>query len=204
MMEARESKVKEILNPGEEDGNLHVAAAPPVLGSPIFSYQPSDSEKMRVDYQQQDPYKRDRVECGQSAVQNAGEGVFAITDIPEDTFVCFYHGIYLQEGQNSPQENCEYQIFLDWHLAPASPSLDILPDAAAYKDYKASLGHKVNHNWEPNCMYSKYNHPVFGHTALGIKTIRRVERREELTTNYRYDADNCPDWYAQLCYGQAV
>ena len=93
MMEARESKVNKILTPGEEDGILHLQAATPALGSPILSYQPSDDEKMRVDYQQQDPYERDRVECRQSAVQNAGEGVFAITDIPEDTFVCFYHGI---------------------------------------------------------------------------------------------------------------
>ena len=52
MMEASESKVIRILNPGEEDCILHVQAATPVLGSPILSYQPSDDEKMRVDYQQ--------------------------------------------------------------------------------------------------------------------------------------------------------
>ena len=198
MLEARESMVDMIVNPGEEGSILHVRAATPDPDGHIFSYQPSDDQKMSVDYQQQDPYERDRVECRRSAVKNAGEGVFAITDIPQDTFVCFYHGIYLEEGQNSPQENCEYQIFLDWDAAPASPSLDILPNAWSYKDYKASLGHKVNHSWQPNCQYAKLYHPVFGHTAMGIRTIRQVHRGEELSTNYRYDVDACPEWYYKL------
>ena len=199
MIAARESRVDMIVNPGEEGSILHVRAATPDPDGHIFSYQPSDDQKMSVDYQQQDPYERDRVECRRSAVKNAGEGVFAITDIPQDTFVCFYHGIYLEEGQNSPQENCEYQIFLDWDAAPASPSLDILPNAWSYKDYKASLGHKVNHSWQPNCQYAKLYHPVFGHTAMGIRTIRQVYRGEELSTNYRYDVDDCPEWYQKLC-----
>eukprot|EP00092_Neocalanus_flemingeri_P005708 GFUD01006148.1.p1 GENE.GFUD01006148.1~~GFUD01006148.1.p1 ORF type:complete len:499 (+),score=146.27 GFUD01006148.1:42-1538(+) len=198
MIEARESMVDMIINPGEEGDILHVRAAAPGPGVHIFSYQPSDAQAMSVDYQQQDPYERDRVECRRSAVQNAGEGVFAITDIPQDTFVCFYHGIYIEEGKYSPQENCEYQIFLDWQAAPASPSLDILPDAWSYQDYKASLGHKVNHSWQPNCQYAKFYHPVFGHTALGIRTIRQVARGEELSTNYRYDVDACPEWYYRL------
>ena len=130
---------------------------------------------------------------------NAGEGVFAVTDIPQDTFVCFYHGIYIEEGANSPQENCDYQIFIDWRAAPASPSLDILADAWSYQDYKASLGHKVNHSWRPNCQYAKFQHPVFGHTALGIRTIMKVDKGEELSTNYRYDLDACPEWYYELC-----
>ena len=194
MIEARESRVNKIV----KGDILEVKASTPKPVGRVFSFQPSDGQKMAVDYQQQDPYERDRVECRNSQVKNAGEGLFAITNIPQDTVICFYHGIYLKEGQNSPQDNWDYQIFIDWQTAPASPALDILPDAWAYKNYKASLGHKVNHSWQPNCMYAKFNHPVFGHTALGVRTIKSVEKGEELTAHYRYDPQACPDWYYDL------
>ena len=196
MVEARESTVREIVRP--EADILQVLACLPNNDGRIYSYAPSTWERMFVDYQQRDPYETRMVECRESGVENAGEGLFAKRDVDSDTVVCFYHGIYLEPGQESSNSSCDYQIYVDWQAAPDSPALDILPDAAQYKDYKASLGHKVNHSWEPNCMYTKYHHPVFGHTALAIKTIRKVEQGEELTTNYRYDMGDCPQWYYDL------
>ena len=192
MIEARESRVERVIK-GEM---LEVRCTTPDPTGPIYSYQPSDNLRLKVDFQQQDPYERDRVECRVSGLENAGEGVFAVTDIAEDTVACFYHGLYLLPGQASSDENSDYQIYLDWCAAPHSPALDI--PAEAYTQYKASLGHKVNHSWQPNCIYTKFQHPVFGHTALAIRTIRRVGKGEELTAHYRYDPEACPDWYYNL------
>ena len=196
MVEAKESRVSDILNYGEDGEILHLKAeisAPPATS---FSYAPSDRERLYVNYKQKDPYESERVEVRKSTVKNAGDGVFAVRDLPANTFVCFYHGIYLEEGQSSPQENDDYQIFLDWKSAPASPSLDILQDAWDHNEYTASVGHKVNHSWEPNCIYDKFYHPVFGKTALGIKSVRSIDQGEELFTHYRYDPNDCPDWYS--------
>ena len=191
LISGRESRIHHVV----QGDILQVVCNPPDPGSPVFRYQPSDSHHLYVDHQVQDPYERGRVECRRSEIENAGEGVFASRDIPANTVVCFYHGIYLGMGQGSPQECCDYQIYLDWYSAPDSPALDIPPSAQAYSDYKASLGHKVNHSWQPNCMYTKYEHPVFGHTALAVKTIRSVSKGEELTAHYKYDYKACPDWY---------
>ena len=63
--------------------------------------------------------------------------------------------------------------------------------------YCATLGHKANHSFNPNCKYSLFQHPYFGKIKC-ISTIQRVEANEELTVAYGYDhlgKDNAPEWY---------
>ena len=81
--------------------------------------------------------------------------------------------------------------------------------------YRASLGHKVNHSFTPNCRccrsaetddfirdfewycrYRQMQHPRWGE-IVGIFTTRTVKENEEFLCNYGYDIDThlVPDWY---------
>ena len=52
-----------------------------------------------------DPYEAGRVAVRNSELAGAGEGVFALRDLPADTVACFYHGLYLQPEETSPASN---------------------------------------------------------------------------------------------------
>lgn len=67
--------------------------------------------------------------------------------------------------------------------------------------YCASLGHKENHFFTPNCIYDIFVHPRFGPIKC-IRTLRAVEAEEELTVAYGYDhsppgksGPEAPEWY---------
>jgi histone-lysine N-methyltransferase SETD7 len=167
---------------------------------PDFSFSPSTSEYMTVNWLQQDPYERDRVECLTSHIEGAGVGLFFKRNLPAGTYVSFYHGLYFQLGKMSPEPTCSYQIFLDWDKAPHSEYLDLMPEAWSHKQYCATLGHKVNHSFSPNCEFAKFQHPRFGKTALAIRTLVDVKEGDELTCNYKYDCNDAPIWYTDI-YG---
>jgi len=61
--------------------------------------------------------------------------------------------------------------------------------------YRATLGHKVNHSFAPNCEEWFFEHPRFGLIPCE-RTLRDVAAGEELTLDYEYDPYNCPEWFA--------
>ena len=63
--------------------------------------------------------------------------------------------------------------------------------------YCATLGHKVNHSFRPNCRFSSFIHPLFGRLP-SILTTETVPAGAELLVYYKYEMDNCPQWYADL------
>ena len=110
----------------------------------------------------------------------------------------------------------DYMIYLDWTLAPHSHSIDIPARYRHSEDYSASLAHKVvddilqkifepvekylqaNHSFQPNCCFGRVQHPVFGLTCLGVKTLKAVARGEEIFVNYRYSPAHAPAWYTDI------
>lgn len=195
MVEGREGRLVGLL---KDSGRLLSVRAKVVNFSSVYQYSPSYRLGILVNPLQREPFEEQQVEVRQSKMENAGEGVFALRSLPLGSLACFYHGIYIEDGAESPSECPDYQIFTDWQRAPSSPSLDILPKHWSIDNYQASLGHKVNHSFEANCRYIQFWHPVFAHTCLAVVTIRNVVRGEELTTNYRYDINESPDWFHTL------
>ena len=50
--------------------------------------------------------------------------------------------------------------------------------------YNATLGHKVNHSFEPNSEFVLFSaHPVLG-TIMALAAIEDLEADQELTVNY--------------------
>ena len=96
--------------------------------------------------------------------------------------------------------------------------IDVPEEYSSTASYCASLGHKANHSFSPNCRYCLYGvlffwiihqfllydgvfrfeHPRFGLIKC-IKTICSVRQHEELTVAYEYDhqgvGGNAPEWY---------
>ncbi|XP_072898824.1 histone-lysine N-methyltransferase SETD7 isoform X1 [Hemitrygon akajei] len=145
-----------------------------------------------------DPYENERVYVAESLIPNAGEGLFAKIAAEPDTVMAFYNGIRITHEEVDSR---------DWSLNSNTISLDddtVIDVPEPYnstKQYCASLGHKANHSFTPNCIYATFIHPRFGPVKC-IRTIRAVQRDEELTVDYGYDhysagkgGPEAPDWY---------
>jgi len=129
----------------------------------------------------------------------AGEGLFALIDMPENTVVAFYNGLCLTHESVNAR---------DWMLNGNTISIDELgvidvPPQYGLSVYKASLAHKSNHCFQNNAKYDWYDHPRFGLIKC-IRTIKPVKKDEEITVLYDYNEldENgvleAPAWYLDL------
>jgi len=180
------------------DGNILVAVpCKQIFGTDVFSYSPASP--LGVTVQTADPYETARCSIQPSCIPGAGEGLFAKVDIPAGQIVSFYHGAYFPYGAKCDNTNCDYQIFLDWKNAPKSDFLDIPEDCISTENYCASLAHKANHSFSPNCEFIRFYHPRYCGQSLAIRTMRDILSGEEFTVHYKYDIDDAPSWFLQLC-----
>jgi len=142
-----------------------------------------------------DIYENYRVEVKASEVEDAGEGLFSLIGAEEGEVMSFYNGVRVPHAEVDAR---------DWKFNDNTISLDdqIVIDVpqqwSSTETYTASLGHKANHSFEPNCKYDKFDHPRFGRIKC-IRTIQPVEAGDELTVAYGYDHNkldtDAPDWY---------
>ena len=83
-----------------------------------------------------------------------------------------------------------------------SEYLDILPECRDVGVYDASLGHKINHSFAPNCRWETAVHPTFGRIPR-IVTLMDLEAGSELTCHYMINMEEASasddhQWYMQL------
>ena len=146
-----------------------------------------------------DPYESLHVECKASGIADAGEGLYAKHDIPEGTIVAFYNGVRLPfELLGRPPEDWStsgYKIHVNADYE-SGLRMDIPDKYVSLDNYRATLGHKMNHSFDSNCFEWFFEHPRFG-TIPCEKTKRPVKAGEELTLDYEYDPNNCPDWFRE-------
>lgn len=171
-----------------------------VPDSPVYSYDKSTSTCIATQTLLPDPYESQRVYVAESLITGAGEGLFAKVDAESNTVMAFYNGVRITHSEVDSR---------DWALNGNTISLDedtvidVPQPFDQMEKYCASLGHKGNHSFTPNCKYDPYNHPRFGPIKC-IRTLRAVQRDEELTVAYGYDHEpsgengpEAPDWYKQ-------
>ena len=76
--------------------------------------------------------------------------------------------------------------------------IDIPEDMRNTAQYCATLAHKANHSFHPNCRWSRIDHPRFGLIcSLTANTV--IKEGEEITVNYRLPLHLAPQWYLE-CY----
>ncbi|XP_020795179.1 histone-lysine N-methyltransferase SETD7 [Boleophthalmus pectinirostris] len=168
--------------------------------SAVYTYDKSTSSCIATHALLPDPYESQRVYVADSLIEGAGQGLFAKTDADANTVMAFYNGVRITHSEVDSR---------DWALNGNTISLDedTVIDVPQPWDqthtYCASLGHKANHSFSPNCKYDPYVHPRFGSIKC-IRTLRPVHKDEELTVAYGYDHEpsgkngpEAPDWYKQ-------
>lgn len=145
-----------------------------------------------------DPYEDSMVALGNSSVPDSGDGLFAKKDMPKGTIVAFYNGVRLPYKLGGPKEDWStsgYKIYINADYE-SGERMDIPEEYISYNNYKASLGHKLNHSFRANCEEWFFEHPRFGLIPCE-RTKVDVKEGQELFLDYEYDPYNCPEWFSQ-------
>ena len=162
----------------------------------LYHYQPAGSLCIS-----RSPLLRDPLECrtvfvSQSrAGAEAGEGLFAKTDLARGQLCALFNGVRQRRltGQYFQQPDwSDYRIGCG-----AETDLDILPGQERLENYRASLGHKVCHSFNNNCRFAQFWHPRFGN-IMSVVAITDIRAGEELSVCYNYKLESAPTWYLQL------
>ncbi|XP_061757526.1 histone-lysine N-methyltransferase SETD7 isoform X1 [Nerophis ophidion] len=168
--------------------------------SAVYTHDKSTSTCIATHALLPDPYESQKVFVADSLINGAGQGLFAKIDAESNTVMAFYNGVRITHSEVDKR---------DWALNGNTISLDedTVIDVPQPFDqterYCASLGHKANHSFTPNCKYDVFIHPRFGLIKC-IRTLKAVQKDEELTVAYGYDHEatgkkglEAPDWYKQ-------
>ena len=77
--------------------------------------------------------------------------------------------------------------------------IDIPPEFKSTSAFQGTLGHKVNHSFNPNSIYIHYDTPRYG-IILAAKTIKKIMKDQEYFANYGYQlkVGHGPRWYRRL------
>jgi len=160
----------------------------------------STSERLLCPPHLQDPYESRTVKVGQSNVEDGGEGLYARRNLTGGSLVAFYNGVRMVKGQPSPYKDTGYAIFLEWveRGKKSGEHMDLPPEFHSSENYTATLGHKLNHSFVPNCEWSNAVHPCYG-LVPSVVAMMDIKEGEELTVNYAMGMDSAPEWY-QKCW----
>jgi len=196
LVEARSSKII-AADFDEHTDILKVMLSQHILpDAPAYTRKPSDSKCIPCDWKLEDNYERVTVFSKKSDVHWAGEGLFARRDLPKDTIVAYYNGLHIEPKETYSSPSCDYQIYVDWANTEGSPYVDIPIECIDLDNYRASLAHKANHSFSPNCKFVAVDHPRFGRIP-SLKTLETIPRYAELFSHYKYDTALAPRWYQE-------
>lgn len=97
----------------------------------------------------------------QSKVEGAEEGLFCQLDVKAGTVLAFYNGIRRERSKNSGWNGWEldenaYKIF---DPTNKNGTVDITPEFRSLRNYRATMAHKTNHSFIPNCEFNEFHHP---------------------------------------------
>ena len=144
-----------------------------------------------------DPYELVTCEVRRSSVSGGGEGLFARRNIEKGEIVAFYNGVRLPyvPGEKENWETSGYKIFVNADHS-SGERIDLPGDLIHLHNYSATLGHKMNHNFDYNCSEWFFSHPRHGTIPCAV-AIRDISQGQELFLHYGYDPNNCPLWYKE-------
>ena len=104
------------------------------------------------------------------------------------------------EARNLTKEDPEWWVNTKYHgsVRECGFTIRIPPSDGPLDKYRATLGHKLNHSFKPNCEYGGVlDTPRFGLTRA-FYTNRAIKKDEELFISYGYSVTGGPIWYREL------
>jgi len=169
------------------NNSIPVPVLTPVSDS-VFTFDPATSVSFSRNPHLEDPYESLFVEVGMSTIKDAGEGLFARTDIEAGTIISFYNGMKFR-SDHEWEKPTPYKMLLDENY-----DIDVPDSMTSLQSYSATLGHKVCHSFKPNCETDVFYHPRFGLIRC-IATLRNIMAGQEILINYGYNLATSPTWY---------
>ncbi|XP_073896594.1 histone-lysine N-methyltransferase SETD7 isoform X4 [Macaca fascicularis] len=137
-----------------EEGRPHFELMP---GNSVYHFDKSTSSCISTNALLPDPYESERVYVAESLISSAGEGLFSKVAVGPNTVMSFYNGVRITHQEVDSR---------DWALNGNTLSLDeetVIDVPEPYNHvskYCASLGHKANHSFTPNCIYDIWICPL--------------------------------------------
>jgi len=137
-----------------------------------------------------DPHEEKIVEIRKSTI--SGDGVFAKRLVKKGNIIAYFNGVRFPIPEDDNYEGSVYSI------QTIEYDIDIPADKVSISNYTASIGHKVNHSFQPNIEFVDFEHPRFG-GIMAVKALRDIAEDEELTADYGMDIDeeDIPTWYRE-------
>jgi len=182
---------------------------------PTIAYSPPTHHSLGVsDHSLSDPYEARTVVVKPSLQPGAQDGLFTLREVQAGEVLAFYSGFIIhcesnlraldrrELGDELEHERNMYNIALDIGEEDQNLCIDLPPELGNdVTKYRATLGHKVNHSFEPNCEFVLLSsHPVLG-TVMGLAALRDITADQELRVNYGYNVTSDPDqpaWFVKL------
>jgi len=161
---------------------------------PSHTWDPATATRISSSPLLQDPWEASMVAVRTSSMEQAGEGLFAIDALPCGSIVSLFNGIRLKTATVAAQNRApsDYRIRLN-----ADIDIDIPHECISLEVYSATLTHKANHSFTPNCEWSLIEHPRFG-LIRALESLYDIAEGEEITVNYNLGMANGPEWYRLL------
>jgi len=143
-----------------------------------------------------DPYESGLVEVKVSNVaEGSGEGLYAKVDIPENRIISYYNGLRFEKHESlDPETGYDIYLELNHRKDKNAKHCDIPVKYQSHKDYSSTLAHKMNHSFEPTCVWDNAEHPVHGLVPC-VRTLQPIKAGSELTIHYCMDMESSPEWY---------
>ena len=204
MIVAKQSKiVSERCNRGIKE----IRTAKPNNEKETFRYQRPDRLRICDQPKLMDPYERKNIFVGDGKQQ---DGVFAKKNIAKGDIVVYYSGLlwntteqalYTKDTHHN-QTWEEYWNIIRNLMEFDGPVFIHIPEPYwNISQYRATLGHKVNHSFRyAKAYYRKAFHPRFGNIGSVVATAD-INKGEEILVDYGYArnrGNNAPTWVSEL------
>ena len=146
---------------------------------------------------------------------SAGEGLFAREDIPPDTVFVLYGGHILNKVEMDNFRKEESEANRRDNISASDPvgsakwkyrhniricdlAIDIPPEYGAADRFRATLGHKINHKFDPTTVFASIDSARFGMiNAVKTKSTIEIRKGEEPSVNYGYSIKIDLPWFKE-------
>ena len=193
----RNGKFGKVVSLDYDDVGMPIPKVEVLRDDQMFTYDPSMSVSISKSPLVRDPYEHENVYVARSAIEFAGEGLYAKRFLPAGSLIALFNGIRQREVgyTKKMQEFSDYRI----GMGAGEVCLDIPGAYTSLDKYCATLGHKACHSFKPNSGFRELAHPRFGR-IMSIVAETNIERHQEILVSYNYRIHQAPQWYQQLYF----
>jgi len=172
------------------------------LDSLELAYNPPTYHSFGLPATQMDPFENNTVVVKNSEIE--GEGLFATRDVAKGDLLSFYSGFFVHKdfifnplNRTLHLMTLQEKMWVQKYTLQFSNEthsnkhwfeivVDLPPRFESLEAYRVTLGHKANHSFRNNAVYTLYTaHPVLG-TVMCIIAKQDIKAGEEITTDYHY------------------